>query len=199
MKASGKIIFFVGALIFLAFCVFVFIPFLEFHEARVDAGGILFNDPVLQFLPVFDCSTFIFSITYGSLLLFLFTNFKTMDLISKLMASYGVLLLIRMITLSLLPLKEPDTLVYLQDPFLNNLIYPGNIDADLFFSGHTGMVFILFFLVRKWWYVLLGIVLGILLMVQRVHYSIDIIAAIPVAWFAVRMVDLFVLKFVRKN
>lgn len=199
MKASGKIIFFVGALIFLTFCVFVFIPFLEFHEARVDAGGILFNDPVFQFLPVFDCSRFIFSITYGSLLLFLFTNFKTMDLISKLMASYGLLLLIRMITLSLLPLKEPDTLVYLQDPFLNNLIYPGNIDADLFFSGHTGMVFILFFLVRKWWYVLLGIVLGILLMVQRVHYSIDIIAAIPVAWFAVRMVDLFVLKFVRKN
>lgn len=199
MKASRKNIFFVGALIFLTFCVFVFIPFLEFHEARVDAGGILFKDPVFQFLPVFDCSTFIFSITYGSLLLFLFTNFKTMDLISKLMASYGLLLLIRMITLSLLPLKEPDTLVYLQDPFLNNLIYPGNIDADLFFSGHTGMVFILFFLVRKWWYVLLGIVLGILLMVQRVHYSIDIIAAIPVAWFAVRMVDLFVLKFVRKN
>lgn len=199
MKVSGKAIFFIASALFLAICVFVFIPFLDFHEARVDAGGILFSDPVFQFLPVADCSVSIFSITYGSLVLFLITNLRASDLISKLMVSYGLLLLIRMITLSVLPLKEPDTLVYLQDPFLNNLIYPGNIDADLFFSGHTGMVFLLYFLTRKWWYALLGILLGILLMIQRVHYSIDIIAAIPIALITVKLVDLFVIKFVRKN
>lgn len=82
---------------------------------------------------------------------------------------------------------------------MNNLIYPSNIDADLFFSGHAGMVFILYFLTKKWWYALLGILLGILLMIQRVHYSIDIIAAIPIALITVRLVDLFVIKFVHKN
>ena len=199
MKVSGKIVFFIGSALFLAICAFVFIPFLDFHEARVDAEGILFSDPVFQFLPVADCSLYIFSITYGSLVLFLLTNFRSSDLVSKLMVSYGLLLLFRMITLSVLPLKEPDTLVFLQDPFLNNLIYPSNIDADLFFSGHVGMVFILYFLTKKWWYFLLGILLGTLLMIQRVHYSIDIIAAIPIAWITVGLVDLFVIKFVRKN
>ena len=199
MKISGKTVFFIGATLFLALCALVFIPFLEFHEARVDAGGILFSDPVFQFLPVADCSVSIFSITYGSLVLFLLTDLRKFERIPKFMASYGLLLLFRMITLSILPLKEPDTLVYLQDPFLNNLIYPGNIDADLFFSGHTGTVFLLYFLTRKWWYALLGILLGILLMIQRVHYSIDIIAAIPIALITVKLVDLFLVKFVRKD
>lgn len=117
MKVSGKIVFFIGSALFLAISAFVFIPFLDFHEARVDAGGILFNDPAFQFLPVADCSLYIFSITYGSLVLFLLTNFRSSDLVSKLMVSYGLLLLFRMITLSVLPLKEPDTLVFLQDPF----------------------------------------------------------------------------------
>jgi len=199
MKVSVKIVFFIGSALFLSICALVFIPFLDFHEARVDAGGILFSDPVFQFLPVADCSVFIFSITYGSLVLFLATNFRGSNLVSKFMVSYGILLLLRMITLSVLPLKEPDALIFLQDPFLNNLIYPGNIDADLFFSGHTGMVFILYFLTKKWWYVLLGILLGILLMIQRVHYSIDIIAAIPIALITVRLVDLFVVKCVQKK
>ena len=110
------------------------------------------------------------------------------------MFSYALLLLFRIVTLSILPLKEPEMLVYLEDPFLNNLIYPGNIDADLFFSGHTGLVFILFFLTRKIIFIALGVILGFLLMIQRVHYSIDIIAAVPFAYVIVKSVEFGMVK-----
>ena len=153
---SGKTYLLLGAIIFLSICGFSFIHFLDYHETRVDNGGILFDDPLFSVLPIADCSFFIFTITYGSMLLYAATNFKQPQFLSRLMISYGLLLLFRIVTLSLLPLKEPDTLVYLEDPFLNNLIYPGNIDADLFFSGHTGLVFILFFLTRKVIFVALG-------------------------------------------
>ena len=84
-------------------------------------------------------------------------------------------------------------------PFLNFFIYQGTIDGDLFFSGHTATIcLLLFWTVKfKWVFALFGVVLGILLMVQRVHYSIDIIAAIPFAYLSVRIVDFVIYRRLR--
>jgi membrane-associated phospholipid phosphatase len=60
--------------------------------------------------------------------------------------------------------------------------------ADLFFSGHTALVFAIYLLSgKKWPFLLLSIVIGTLLVMQRVHYSIDVIAAFPFAWCAVSL------------
>lgn len=172
-------------LLFLLFCAGVFIQFLKYHEVRIDESGWTWEDPVLSFLPSEDVSLLIFSLTYGSVLIYLFLNFKHANRIGYLMMTYGYLLLFRMLTMSLVPLKEPVDLVFLQDPFLNNLIYPGKIDTDLFFSGHAGLLFSMFFLnMRHWFYLVLVAVLGVLLMIQRVHYSIDILGAIPFAYLS---------------
>lgn len=176
--------------IFLILSAIVFVRFLDYHELKCNDSGILLDDPILALLPLRNFSIPIFSVTYGTIVYGIFLSFKNQLLIGKFMFSYAVMLLLRILTLTILPLKAPVDLIYLQDPFLNNLIYPGEIKNDLFYSGHTALVFILFFLTKKKILLIGGVVLGLMLMAQRVHYSIDIIGAIPVSYFIVKMVNL---------
>ena len=168
----------------------IFVRFLSFHEARVNEIGWVFNDPIFHFLPRFDCSISIFSLTYGSLILYFILERKKSFFLTKLNLSYALLLIVRIITISLVPLKEPEGLIYLQDPFLNDLVYPGRIVTDLFFSGHTALLFLLYCISKRSIFVILTVVMGVLLMVQRVHYSIDVIAAIPFGFAIVKVIEL---------
>ena len=181
----------IASLLFLLVCATLFSLFLPFHEARVDRLLWYFDDPAFWVLPAKDVSIPIFTITYGTIITYLIINRKQKYFVSRIAFSYGLLLIFRTLTLTILPLKEPVSMVFLQDPFLNTFIYQGTIDSDLFFSGHTALVCLVFFLTTKWkWlFAALGLVLGILLMIQRVHYSIDILAALPFAYFTVQLVD----------
>jgi membrane-associated phospholipid phosphatase len=190
----------VVALVFLLVVALVFIRFLEFHENRVEQEGWLFEDPIFPFVPIFDVSLPIFSITYGSVLLYFFLSYKQSHFLARLMMAYGFIVLFRMITMSLVPLKEPDTLVYLEDPFLNNLIYPGRIVTDLFFSGHTALIFAIFILSgKRFVFLALTILMGLLVMIQRVHYSIDVLAAIPFAWLAAYFTQYIFARWANEN
>ena len=177
----------ISALILLI-CVAFFIPFLDYHEQRADSLNIVFDDPVLKLLPARDVSVYIFSLTYGSILIYLALNYKVSHSVSMLILTYAVIVLFRIISMSLVPLKEPADVVFLQDPFLNNLIYPGRIDTDLFFSGHTALLMAFFFTSsHRWVFIVMACVLGVLLMIQHVHYSIDIIGAVPFAYLAIKI------------
>jgi len=190
----------IASLLFLLVCAVLFSLFLPFHEARVDKLMWYFDDPAFEVLPAHDVSIPIFSITYGAIIAYVVLNRKEPYFLSRMAFSYGLLLIMRTLTLVLLPLKEPETIVYLEDPFLNTFIYQGTIDSDLFFSGHTALVCLLFFQTRKWrWFFgLLGVTLGILLMIQRVHYSIDILAALPFAYLTVKLVDFLIYRRLRE-
>jgi hypothetical protein len=89
----------------------------------------------------------------------------------------------RFITIYLVALEPPIGLVDLHDPLAEILIYGDKlaITKDLFFSGHTAtMVFVCFFLPtvkEKWLAFGLSLVLVSLLLIQHVHYSIDVLAA----------------------
>ena len=169
----------------------LFSLFLPIHEARVDGLLWYFNDPAFNILPAEDVSIPIFSITYGTLIAYIILNRKEPYFISRMAFSYGLLLVFRTLTLVALPLKEPESIIYLKHPFLNTFIYQGTIDSDLFFSGHTALVCLIFLQTRhcKWFFAIVGVALGILLMIQRVHYSIDILAALPFAYLTVKLVD----------
>lgn len=175
----------------------LFVNFLEYHQVRTEESGWLFNDPVFNWLPHLDCSVAIFSITYGALILFFITHKRVKLSVSKLMMAYAILLLVRMLSLYLIPLKTPESLIYLQDPFLNNLVYPGRIDADLFFSGHTALLFLMYFISRNKLFTFLGVAMAILLVIQHVHYSIDVIAAVPFAYLIVRITEYITSRIVR--
>ena len=166
----------------------IFIQFLAFHEVRAKAMNWMFDDPAYHILPIVDSSLFIFSITYGSLIAYLTIYRKIPHAYVLLMSTYTFILLFRIATLSLLPLVVHNDLIYLEDPFLNDWIYPSRIVADLFFSGHTALVFAIYLLSgKKWPFLVLAILIGLLLVMQRVHYSIDVLAAFPFAWCAVRL------------
>ncbi len=196
---------FITALIFITCCGVAIAFFLPLHEIRADAINWQLNDYAFKMLPAIDVSIPIFSITYGVILIYVLSNHKRPMYLSSAFFAYGFLLLLRIITLTLFPLKEPDSIILLEDPFLNNIIYSATsggdlINADLFFSGHTALIFSLYFLSgRKLIYLLLGIVLAILLLLQRVHYSVDIIFAIPFAYFAVRLSEYLVLRLSKRS
>jgi hypothetical protein len=186
--------------IFISLCGVAIALFLPFHEIRADAIHWQLDDWSYMVLPAADVSMVIFPITYGSMVIYVISNYRTPYYLSRAFLAYGILLLVRIGTLALVPLKEADSIVLLEDPFLNYFIYSGNdstslINADLFFSGHTALLFLLYFLSnRKVIYLILGTTLAILLLIQRVHYTIDILGAIPFAYLAVRMSDYLVLR-----
>ena len=97
--------------------------------------------------------------------------------------SFTLLCLARMVSIVMVPLDPPDGLIKLNDP-LTSLIYGGKdkfITKDLFFSGHTAtMVFVCYFLPTKQERRIalgLSLVLVALLLIQHVHYSLDVAAA----------------------
>lgn len=195
----------ITSFIFIALCGVAISIFLPIHEIRADLINWQLNDFTFKLLPAKDMSIPIFTITYGVMVVYVIRNYKRPMYLSKAFFAYGILLLFRIVTLSLVPLKEPDSIILLQDPFLNNIIYSstssgGLINADLFFSGHTALLFSIYFLSkRKPLYLFLGIILATLLLIQRVHYLIDILGAIPFAYFAVRISEYLVLKLSKRS
>lgn len=183
-----KLLTFLASLLFLAGTGELFIRFALYHQENINRSGYAFNDSVLNLFPRGDFSVYIFGITYSSLLIYILFSLTKINEVSKFAVAYGLILLTRIITLTLVPLREPIGLVSLNDPILYKMIFDGEITADLFYSGHTAFVFAMFFLSKKYIFLILGIVVGTLLMMQRVHYSIDIAAAIPFAYLIARSV-----------
>lgn len=183
-----------GSFAYLALVAALFKFFLAQHEAAMDIHGFRPPDPVMNALPVMDLSLWIFSFTYGSILLYILLERRKDFFLEKGVIAYGTLIALRMLTLSLVPLLAPADLVFLDDPFLNNVAYPGEIENDLFFSGHVGLLLTMGFLSRRWLFAVLALLLGVFLMMQRVHYFYDIIGALPFAWIVSWFVEKVLFK-----
>ena len=100
--------------------------------------------------------------------------------------------LLRMLCLYLLPLEAPESILPLKDTFLQSTFYSGRENLkDLFFSGHTATIFLFAFGFRKKgtkrFFFVGACVVGVLVLVQHVHFSIDVLAAPLFAYVAVRV------------
>jgi membrane-associated phospholipid phosphatase len=101
---------------------------------------------------------------------------------------YVVVNFLRIITLYLFTLETPEGIIPLVDPFLEKVAYGGNAayTKDLFFSGHTSTLFIISLAEKRLGLrialILSTILIGILLVWQRVHYTIDVIGALLVTF-----------------
>jgi hypothetical protein len=80
------------------------------------------------------------------------------------------------------PLNPPEGLIPLIDP-ISNLAYgrAEYITKDLFFSGHTSSQFLIFLCLTnkgdKMIALFSAILVGSMVLIQHVHYSIDVLAA----------------------
>lgn len=161
-------------------CAFVLSThYLTYNETRV---GIKLYDPIIAAIPPIDLSRIIFVSTYGSILIGLFCSMTTPERIIRTNLAILCLLCYRLITMFLLPLEPPQNIIPLQDEFLMYTTYGHKVLLkDLFFSGHTASVVLLFHLVDHRWIsrllLIMSMIIGSMLIVQHVHYTIDVLTA----------------------
>ncbi|CAN5751182.1 hypothetical protein BH11BAC7_BH11BAC7_37040 [soil metagenome] len=166
------------SLLILVLIFFFFI--LQFTEER---NGITIEKGWLTgIIPPTDFSTWIFTFTYSATLLGLICCFLKPATTQLLIRTYLLLQLLRAITLLLFPLNPPEEIIPLNDPFLHATFYNGRPNLkDLFFSGHVATLLMFIPIsTNKWIRLILAIAAtaaGILLIAQRVHYILDVIAA----------------------
>jgi hypothetical protein len=105
---------------------------------------------------------------------------------------YALMILLRTGCMFLVPLEPPPSYVELTDPILQTVIYSGRQNAkDLFFSGHTATIALFGFVFDdlrvRWLFFMSAAVLGILLLAQHAHFSVDVLAAPFGSYAAVRL------------
>lgn len=103
----------------------------------------------------------------------------------EVMGRYGLFYILRSISMLVTPLGQlQDPLVNGSNPFLAPIFYKG-----MFFSGHTGLAFLVFFFdngknkVLKILKLFIAVAIGISLILSHSHYSIDIIGGFLAAYF----------------
>ena len=167
---------------------FVFPYFFDFIEGR---SGKVLSDPILNLLPAANVSIPIFSILYFGVLSWLVTYIKDPKVLLAGMQTYFIVTILRMLTITLFPLNPPADYIPLREPFVQLFTHQGRIIShDLFFSGHMTSILFCYYNSRKSFlknvYLVSAFIIGTLLMIQRVHYTIDIIAAPFFTWLCFR-------------
>ena len=174
----------------LAILLTMIFPF--FFQAIETRDGFLLNDPLLRLLPPHDVSLGIFNIIWAVSLLSIFRAARAPSMFLTFLWGWIVLTIFRLLTITMVPLDPPVGLVGLVDP-ISNFFYGHNkfITRDLFFSGHTSTVFLLSLCIPgkidKKVILVATFCVGSLLLVQHVHYTLDVLAAPFFAWAAYRI------------
>ena len=182
---------FIITFILFAVITYIFTRFLTYNESRV---GFTINDPILNFLSSTDLTYFIFFLIYLTVLSGLFLLIKSPKQFTIAFQIYTAVLLLRFCFMFLLPLDPPVGIIPLHDPFIELFGTGETLLRDLFFSGHTATLFLFFLIIEKRLYKLFFLISTVLvafaLLLQHVHYTIDILTAPFVVYGCYRFVYL---------
>ena len=156
--------------------------FLSWNEKR---PGLVLNDVLLGVLPSIDFSILTGILTNGLIFSGLVILAQKPDTFRITLLSAILISLLRMLCMYFVPLDPPHGIIPLRDLLLENTFYCNQVMVrDLFFSGHTANIFLIGLLLRKKiqkYVVFAGAgLVATLLLLQHVHYSIDVLVA-PIA------------------
>ncbi|MDD4972758.1 MAG: phosphatase PAP2-related protein [Bacteriovorax sp.] len=163
--------------VILVFIMLIFSKFTIFVEMR---KGIQVNDPVLESFKAIDLTRLIFSMIYGGLLFALASLVSSPYRLMILFEAYALMVLTRIVMMFILPLSPPIGMILLQDPFVEFFGTGKTLVNDLFFSGHTATMFLLLLAVPKklkWIFLIITILVAISVLIQKVHYTVDVLVA----------------------
>ena len=150
--------------------------------------GTVLDDMVYHFLSPNDFSFITFFLTYSAVFLFLFYIAQHPFLLQRGLSAFVTLFLIRGMCIYLVPLSPAPGIIPLRDPITNAMAGEGTIFNDLFFSGHIGDLSLFFLICQnkkvKAYILFAAITVGLLLIWQRVHYTVDVIAAPFFSYFS---------------
>ena len=154
--------------------------YFQFIQKR---SGVLFRDEILNHIPAYNVYIPIFFLVWSSAFLLLIGIIKRPSVFKIFLISYVFLFLLRWISIFLFPLETPPGIIDLIDPLTNYFYGVSFITKDLFFSGHVSTLFLMFLCQRnrifKYYTLIASICIGILVLIQHIHYSIDVIFAFP--------------------
>ncbi len=151
------------------------------------------DDWLLDWLPAHDVSALIFVILWSTGGLLIYRICRNALLCNRFIWAYILIFVSRLITITLVPLDPPKGLLELIDP-LSNLFYGVGapcITKDLFYSGHTSILVLIALCLEKpsdrKWAFLGATAVGGLLLIQHVHYTVDVLAAPLFSYAAYRI------------
>lgn len=150
--------------------------------------GIQLNDIILDQIPAHNVSVLIFTIIWGMAALAFYRAASKPAMYVTYVWAYSFITILRFITISLFKLDPPAGLIQLIDPLTGIFYGHAQITKDLFFSGHTATLCLIYLTLEKKIDKTFGflaiIIVGCLLLVQHVHYTLDVLIA-PIATFGV--------------
>ena len=153
--------------------------FLNFVEAR---KGAALPDPILNLFEPVDLTWLIFALIYVSLIAGIISLAKNPKRLLFAVQLYTLVVAVRIVAMYLLPLEPPVKMIVLNDPFVEYFGTGQTLTKDLFFSGHTATLFILYLVSEnkrmKIVFLISTIAVAISVLLQHVHYSIDVFAAV---------------------
>lgn len=186
----------IGIIIFLAITLFLLTNFLSFNETR---EGAVIDDPILALFEPINLTWSTFALIYLGLLIGIYHFSKNPRVLLHALLTYTFLALIRICLMYSLPLEPPAEMISLNDPFVELFGTGKTLDKDLFFSGHTSTMFMLFLLAYKSKYKKLFLagtfLVGASVILQHAHYTVDVLVAPFIAYAAYKIAGIFMNKF----
>jgi PAP2 superfamily C-terminal len=158
--------------------------------------GVVLNDVILNILSSVNLSIPIFAIIWALSVLAIVRAIQNPLFFLTFVVAFTLLTLSRIISIYIVALNPPIGIIELKDP-LSNFFY-GNkfITKDLFYSGHTATMFLMYCSFTKKTDKLLALfatlIVGIMVLLQHVHYTIDVLAAPIFTYFIYRVAKYWV-------
>lgn len=165
-----------------------FARFVAWVEER---PGAVLADPILVRLAPRDLTWATFALLYAGIFAGAASLVRRPQRLLAGVQGYAAMVLLRAAAMWLVPLDPPPGMIPLQDPLVR-LLGPGQVlTRDLFFSGHTATLFIVFLAVpgRRLGGLFLASAAAVAacVLIQHVHYAIDVLAAPPFAYAGWRL------------
>ena len=189
-KQKNSLLILLATVIVLVVCVSSLAKFIVFVEGR---QGVVLDDPVFYWFNAIDLNIPVFAFIYLSILtcIIYLTITNPNGLIIALHA-YALLVVVRMVMMYVVPLEPPLGTIDLNDPLVFVVGTGTKITKDLFFSGHTSMLFLLFLVTHKRWlksvFLINTFIVGLFVILQKVHYSIDVLVAPFISYCCYRII-----------
>ncbi len=163
--------------------------FLERNEAR---QGVVLPDPLLALFTPHDLTWVTFGLIYIGLITAIIYLLRHPATLLVAMQAYALMVCFRIVAMTLVPLEPPSSMLPLNDPFVEIFGTGRLLTKDLFFSGHTSTLFLLFLVtprgVLKMVFLICTVFVAYCVLAQHVHYSIDVFVAPFVAYASVRII-----------
>ena len=179
---------FMLSFIVLAFVLYWMTKFLLYNETR---QGITLDDPLLSLFSPIKVTWITFGLIYFGLITALISLSFYPDKLMLALQSYGLVALFRVTAMYFLPLNPPAHIIPLKDPVVELFGNGHTLLRDLFFSGHTATMFIFFLTAQnktlKIIFLISTVLVGACVLVQHVHYTVDVVIAPFVTYTSYRI------------